>query len=193
MAIDVPAYVQNGDFKHNNIEVRGGKNWDLSRSAAETPIAKDKANRGSINGSEGAELNAAGVSSAAKGTKPCFCNEEDPTYQGSPYIVKDHVPQGSPTLSITYKEKNTHLSSSSVKALQKLPVGASVVVIGNAGLKEDRPHELAEQRIRNLKQSFNGLHIKIINAISYGNSRPLSSDSYSDEANRRVDIWVVPK
>lgn len=38
--IDIPAHVQHESFVQNQIQVEGGSNWDLSRSAIETPIAR---------------------------------------------------------------------------------------------------------------------------------------------------------
>lgn len=35
---EVPAHVQHSDHVSNQVQVRGGTNWDLSRSAVETPI-----------------------------------------------------------------------------------------------------------------------------------------------------------
>lgn len=36
--IEVPAHVQHDGFVQNKVQVQGGTNWDLSRSAVETPI-----------------------------------------------------------------------------------------------------------------------------------------------------------
>lgn len=35
---EVPGYVRHIDVKQNHVQVQGGSNWDLSRSAIETPI-----------------------------------------------------------------------------------------------------------------------------------------------------------
>jgi len=37
---EVPAFVQHTDHVRNAVQVKGGKNWDLSRSALETPITQ---------------------------------------------------------------------------------------------------------------------------------------------------------
>ena len=37
--IEVPAYVRHENVVQNQVQVEGGTNWDLSRTAAETPIA----------------------------------------------------------------------------------------------------------------------------------------------------------
>lgn len=37
--IEVPAYVRHENVVQNQVQVAGGTNWDLSRTAAETPIA----------------------------------------------------------------------------------------------------------------------------------------------------------
>lgn len=38
--MDVPAHVVEPTFIQNHIEVQGGTNWDISRSAVETPITQ---------------------------------------------------------------------------------------------------------------------------------------------------------
>lgn len=37
---EVPGHVQMADHVQNKVQVKGGTNWDLSRSAVETPIAQ---------------------------------------------------------------------------------------------------------------------------------------------------------
>jgi hypothetical protein len=38
--MDVPAHVTEPTFIENHVEVQGGTNWDISRSAVETPITQ---------------------------------------------------------------------------------------------------------------------------------------------------------
>jgi len=38
--MDIPAHVINQSYVENNIKVQGGTNWDLSRSAIETPVTE---------------------------------------------------------------------------------------------------------------------------------------------------------
>lgn len=35
---EVPGYIRHVDVRQNHVQVQGGSNWDLSRSALETPI-----------------------------------------------------------------------------------------------------------------------------------------------------------
>lgn len=174
MTNTTPAYVVEESKKSNGVIVVGGSNWDLSRSAVETPVTK---------------LNTYQNSSV----KPCYCEPTDTTYSGSAYMVKDLLPAREPDFSFNFSKHSSALSAESKKIISSLPVDKGVILAGNSSSLESNPSDLASKRVTEVAKALKARGIKVYFTDSFGASRPATNQQGLEFKNSRVDMWVQVK
>lgn len=171
MNIEVPLHVKNPPAIQRNVQVSGGTNWDLSRSAVQTPIRQ------------------------LPDPEPVRV-VEDPSWSKlatevlPSYGMSDGIPQGSPSIS-TFAPRQATVSKSATKQLKALSKSKTYLVVGHADDEERSPSKLSWARAKNvaalLKRS--GHQVAVVKA--FGADRPASRTEAS--ANRRVEVYAVAK
>lgn len=174
MTNTTPAYVIEDSKNSNGVIVVGGSNWDLSRSAVETPVTK---------------LN----TTPQAGVKPCYCQPADATYSGSAYLVKDLVPAREPDFSFNFLKNSAVLATDSKKMISNLPLDKGVIVSGNSAANEANPSELASKRVNEVVKALKARGIKVFFSDSFGAARPATNQPGLEFKNSRVDLWVQVK
>lgn len=115
---DVPGYVPSVAHIRNHVQVVGGSNWDLGRTARETPITKMSDS----------------IVSLGKNGAACDC-----------YVPKTSNMNFQPDLIFEFNKNSTTLSKAAISRLKQLPKTISVVV-GHADYNERNYKELSKQR-----------------------------------------------
>lgn len=169
-----PAYVIEESKKSNGVIVVGGSNWDLSRSAVETPVTKLS-------------------NTPSSGVKPCYCEPTDTTYSGSAYMVKDLLPAREPDFSFNFNKNSSVLAAESKKIIASLPLDKGVILAGNSSSAEANPSELASKRVAEVAKALKARGIKVFFTDSFGASRPATNQQGLEFKNSRVDMWVQVK
>jgi outer membrane protein OmpA-like peptidoglycan-associated protein len=166
--VDVPLHITNPPSIQRHVQVSGGTNWDLSRSAVQTPIQQ-------LPDPAPVRLEQDGNWAKLSEILPA-------------YTAADGIPQGVPSFS-TFGPKQATVSKAATKALQSLSKKKQYVVVGHADADEASPSKLAWARANNvaavLKRS--GHKVKVVKA--FGAERPASRSENS--ANRRVEVYGV--
>ena len=168
MYTEVPAHVRHEHHTVNGVQVKGGTNWDLSRSAAETPVS-------------------AAVSSPA--AMPCDCQE--PVAE-SAYRPQDRMPRFKPTLTVSFGRNSAVLSTAAARELRALAPSA-VVVAAHADPRESSASALAQRRAQAVAAALRKYGHRVEHAQSFSDTRPLADSPFHAEHNRRVDVWAKPK
>lgn len=171
MNVEVPLHVKNPPSIERNVQVSGGTNWDLSRSAVQTPIRQ------------------------LPDPEPIRV-VEDPSWSKlavevlPSYGKADDVPQGSPSIS-TFPPGQAAVSKSATKQLKALSKSRAYLVVGHADDEERSPSKLSWARAKNvaalLKRS--GHEVSVVKV--FGADRPASRTEAS--ANRRVEVYAITK
>ena len=169
-----PAYVVEESKNSNGVIVVGGSNWDLSRSAVETPVTKLTTPQNSS-------------------VKPCYCEPTDTNYSGSAYMVKDLLPAREPDFSLNFSKQSFTLSAESKKIIASLPSDKGVILAGNSSSLESSPSDLAAKRVAEVAKALKARGIKVYFTDSFGASRPATNQQGLEFKNSRVDMWVQVK
>lgn len=167
--VDVPLHITNPPFIQRNVQVTGGTNWDLSRSAVQTPTTLLPEPRVS--------LESAGNWAMASEA------EALPRYAHS-----DLVPTGAPAVS-SFESRQTAVSKATTKALKSLSKKKSYVVVGHADAQETSPSKLSWARAKNVAATLKRSGHKVQAVKAFGATRPASNTELS--ANRRVEVYSV--
>lgn len=163
--MEVPAHVQHTDQISNQVQVRGGTNWDLSRSAVATPVTPV--------------------------TDPSPVKEEsqrDPT--ASPYLSIHGLPPGEPHKKVMFSLNSVVVPLSAQTALKRLPKGMSVIVVGHADHNEKKPDALAEKRAAAVAAKLRKQGTEVSEIRAYGDALPLLDHNSRPQDNRRVDVFL---
>ena len=163
--MEVPAHVQHTDQISNQIRVRGGTNWDLSRTAVATPVTR------------------VADPVPVKGESPL-----DPT--ASPYLSIHGLPPGEPQKTVKFQLNSVVIPLSAQTALNRLPKGMSVIVVGHADHKENKPSALAEKRAAAVAAKLRKQGTEVSEIRAYGDELPLLSHDSRPQDNRRVDVFL---
>lgn len=165
---EVPAHVQHVDQTRNGVAVKGGTNWDLSRSAVATPIAP------------------------AKDADPrrAHCDCSAPVLPGTPYAPEHRMPAMDPVVTLHFSPGSSVMRVSDARALARLRKGATVVIAGHADGAERGPRALAEARAKRVAEHLRRAGKKVEAVRSFGAELPLAEDLLQAEHNRRVEVFV---
>lgn len=168
MYTEVPAHVRHEHQTVNGIQVKGGTNWDLSRSAAETPIA---------------------LAPSPPAAAPCDC--ESPMLE-SAYRPQDRMPRFAPTLTVTFGRNSAVLSTSATREMRALAPSA-VVLAAHADSRERSVSALAQRRAQTVAAALRRYGHRVEHTQSFSTTRPLADSALNAQQNRRVDVWAKPK
>lgn len=170
--VDVPHQIKSPPSIQRNVQVSGGTNWDLSRSAIATPIQQLP--------------------------DPQPIRVEKPVDDGSwaqveilpNYTPGDNIPKVVPSVS-TFSRKQATVSKAATKALKALSRNKIYVVVGHADSDESSPSKLSWSRAQNVAAVLKRSGHKVTEVKAHGADRPASR---TDSAvNRRVEVYALPK
>lgn len=163
MLIDIPAYVQEAPYVRNSVEVRAGTNWDLSRTAVETPIAR------------------------LPDPVPLPGNSLQST-QHRAYLA-EHGVASDPAAEVLFAKNSALLTGTGQRQLKKLPKSPGMVIVGHSDSLEIKPEKLAESRAQAVSRYLQKNGYKELKVISLSNTQPATLDRKAAEKNRRVEIF----
>jgi outer membrane protein OmpA-like peptidoglycan-associated protein len=170
--VDVPHQIKAPAAIQRNVQVSGGTNWDLSRSAIATPIRQLP--------------------------DPEPVRAAQPVDDGSwaqvetlpSYTPGDNIPKVASSVS-TFARKQVTLSKAGIKALKSLSKKNAYVIVGHADSDETSPSKLSWARAKNVAAVLKRSGLKVSEVKAFGADRPASRTEYA--ANRRVEIYALPK
>lgn len=170
--IDVPAHIQLQDRIANQVETKGGTNWDLTRGTIATPITAYKEE-------------AVKRSPYAMGPKPSSILDR------TPYTVHHEMPVGRDPDRTVYFDKNKEEVTIDAKSLLRtMPKGASVIVAGHADAREQNTPTIAEARANIVADFLKENGFKVEKVKSFGATVQLSEEGRYAEVNRRVEVFI---
>ena len=160
--IDVPAHVQVTPHIQNQVAVEGGTNWDVSRSAAATPIQPYV------------------PPAAVSGTAPC-----------APVVVGPNASQVtaqalSPTMVVLFAKNKAALTAEGRTALQALPKEGRYALSGHASSGEKSVKGLALARAKAVALVMKKAGLKVSEVKSFGATQPTVSGEPASA--QRVDV-----
>lgn len=169
--VDVPHQIKAPPAIQRNVQVSGGTNWDLSRSAIATPIqrlADPEPIRVAVPADDGGWTQV----------------ETLPNYTAA-----DNIPKVAPSVS-TFARKQSTVSKAATKALKSLNKKMRYVVVGHADSDESSPSKLSWARARSVAAVLKRSGHKVTEVKAFGADRPASLSEYA--ANRRVEVYALP-
>lgn len=161
--IDVPAHVQVTPHIQNQIAVEGGTNWDISRSAAATPIQP--------------YVPPAAVSA---GAGPCT-----PTVVG-PNAASVTAQALAPAMVVLFAKNKAVLTADARTAIQALPKEGRYALSGHAATSEKSVKGLALARAKAVALVMKKAGLKVAEVKSYGATQPVVNAETA--ASQRVDV-----
>lgn len=170
--VDVPHQIKAPPAIQRNVQVSGGTNWDLSRSAIATPIQQ-------LADPEPVRI-AAPVEDGSWAQVETLPN----------YTSADNIPKVAPSVS-TFARKQATVSKAATKALKSLSKKKEYIVVGHADSDEPSPSKLSWARAKSVAAVLKRSGLKVREVKAFGADRPASRSEYA--ANRRVEVYAIPK
>lgn len=162
--VEVPAHVQHENRISNSVVVKGGSNWDLSRSAVETPIAAI--------------------------TSPAPIQAEPKLPSGlSRYSPVHMMPLSSPAVTVEFKANSVLVPAVGQRELKQISKGTTVIVAGHAGSTEKNADALSKKRADVVAAQLRKQGKKVAISQGFGSSVPLDSTDPS-VTMRRVEVFT---
>ena len=172
--VDVPLYIVSQPAIERHVQVSGGTNWDLSRSAVQTPskLMPEPVQTfvAPINNEDWTDLS----------------NFDTPTM----YKVSDNVPKSTPKY-INFTRKESSLSKESIKSLISESKKQAYVVIGHAGENEGSPLTLSWARANAVAKVLRQSGHKVTEVKAFGADRQITGKSVI--SNLRVEVFPTAK
>lgn len=171
--MDVPAQFLESDHIRNQVVVRSGTNWDLSRSAAASPMK-------ALPDDTPVELPAPRVL------------PPPPLVRQTDYLPDDGVPAGQPVLRFFYLTGRSKVNDEHQEALDEflrhLDPKTKVVVVGHAGPNETGGMQHALLRAKWVRKA---LEVKTpqVQMKYFGAARPLHGASEFEQP--RVEVFLI--
>ena len=164
LPVEVPTQIWHQNHKNNGILVQGGNNWDMSRSAVETPIA------------------------ILKDPVPVKRIESVEVMESTPYMAQHGIPPGPPKLTLLFARNSSFLSEANKKLLNSIPKGIPIVLAGHSDGGEKAPKGISKARVDSVAK-----YLKNRNEVSlskhFGEELSLSDSPLYSDKNRRVEIF----
>lgn len=158
IVFEVPASVVEESRHENGVQVEGGSNWDLSRTAVPTPIhAFEQPNLGLIDSSSNESLDAVNAEAS--------------------YVHSDLGIPLSGGVSVSFKPNAYVLTSSQKQSLKSLKKGAIVVVTGSAAPSEKYRQKIADLRVKEVSKYLAKIGVKVKSAYNLSNLNSYSAPS----------------
>jgi hypothetical protein len=170
--LTTPGYVTPPPVVQQHVLVVSGNNWDLSRSAAATPLRElpPPPNPGVLLSS----LPPQGPAETAY-----------PRASGMQVV-------GRPTAVVQFYRNGDRLSYAYRSVLSSLPRGARVVLAGHCAESERHPDRLSLERVRAVASYLRRRGVTVVQQRNFSDDLPLYKPA-SDLRNARVEIFVLPK
>lgn len=166
--VDVPLHIINPPSIQRNVQVTGGANWDLSRSAVQTPVVR-------LPDPEPVEI-------ARPYAEVVTFNAEQSS------SLQDALPRTKPTV-VHFAKAATSLPKAKHKQLAALNKKTTYVVVGHAAAAEDSPSHLAWERARNVARFLTKTGHKVSAIKAFGADRLMNADN--DSMNSRVEVYAA--
>lgn len=171
MNVEVPLHIKNPPAIQRNVQVSGGTNWDLSRSAVQTPIRP------------------------LVEPEPVRLADDASWSQVSPEILPhyhpaDGVPKTTPSVS-SFAPRQAAVSKAATRHLKELSKSKTYLVVGHADANERSPSKLSWARAKNVAAVLKRTGHSVTAVKAFGSDRPASHGEAA--ANRRVEIYAVAK
>lgn len=161
---EVPGHVQYSDHVENNVQVRGGTNWDVSRSAIATPIEPVKAQLG-------------GANSPA-------------TLASTPYVPSHRIPDQAPFTTVQFSLNSAVIPPAALKVLAKIPKNATVVLAGHADPDEKAVGPLSKKRAETVSAALRKRGVQVEYSKYFSADLPLAQNALNAKLNRRVEVFT---
>ncbi|VTU41467.1 MULTISPECIES: OmpA family protein [unclassified Variovorax] len=158
--IEVPAHVQHENVRQNHIDVVGGTNWDLSRSAVETPITPLP--------------------------DPVPLPPLEPT---NGYQAAHAMPVEGATVIVDFAKNSVLISKQTAAELRGLHKKSTVLVAGHAGAGEKNPAKLAQRRAQAVAANLKRRGHRVEAVRSFSSEVPRSHTSEGASLNQRVEVF----
>ena len=172
--LSTPGYTNPPPVVQNQVVVVQGHNWDVSRSAAATPVTRV-------------------LPPVVLKAPPA---QPEPLPPGPPmtaYPRAARVPVvGVPTAVLLFERNSAKLTGASRLILSSLRGKGRVVVLGHAAQGEARPSFLALERSRAVARTLRGEGDLVYAMRSFSSELPLVQPATSAK-NARVEIFVLPR
>lgn len=171
---EVPGYVVIEDHTQNSVQVKGGTNWDLSRSAITTPIAPLPDPEPRRPSPPAADCN-------------CELRRAEPKTQ---YLPEHRMPSHTPAAVLRFAKNSVILSSTSQKALKsQIRAGEDIVVAGHADPSEKNPVRLSLKRAEAAAKQLKKRGVQVAEVKGFGAMLPLTENAARASTNRRVEVF----
>jgi hypothetical protein len=170
--IDTPAHIQYAPKIENGVRVQGGTNYDLSRGGVSTPVVR--------------------LPDPVPVMPPAVIEYVPPAdLERTPYEAMHRVPAGEPILTLHFARNAVVLTPEMRKSLAALKDGKKYVVVGHADSAETEAEEASKQRAAVVAKQLK--RAKVIRAVSFADTLPLSANPFNAQKNRRVEIFLAPE
>lgn len=158
--VEVPAHVQHVDHTSNGVQVRGGTNWDLSRTAVETPISR------------------------VADPQPVR-----PAADLAPKYLPSAEAHSTQAVTVQFGINSAVVPATAQKLLKKIPKGSTVTVTGHSDAAEKEPALTAERRADAVANFIRkqGSTVESSKALS---THVPAAGAKGAAGNRRVEVLV---
>lgn len=170
--VDVPVHITNPPAVERHVQIIGGTNWDLSRTAVQTPIRQLE--------------DPVPVRMENDGGWMVLSSMED----GPVYKRHDNVPKTKPHIA-GFHRKKASLTKNHIKLLEAQSDKAAYVVVGHADANEPNPLSLSWQRANAVAKALRSTGHKVADVKAFGSARPAAP--VGDDANLRVEVYPISK
>jgi outer membrane protein OmpA-like peptidoglycan-associated protein len=163
--LEVPAHVQLSDHQSNHTDVKGGTNWDLSRSAVATPI------------------------SPAIDPQP-IQGAPEVVLGATPYQTQHRMPSVAPAEVVRFGLNSIVVPVDAQKLLRGIPKGTTVVIAGHSDPDEKNPVLVAKRRAEAVAAILRKQGKRVEAVRSFAADLPLAQSPLKAQNNRRVEVFA---
>lgn len=161
MPVDVPAYVLDPPRIENHVQVVGGNNWDISRSARVTPLVV---------------------------ILPSTLATNDKT-DAAEDLAKGKVPPGPPILTVQFSEQSSSVPGRDRARLLKLSKNSPLVIVGHADARESDADRLSRARVDAIATLLRAEGFLIVLVKAVGTTQPTLDSGKYPAQNRVVEVF----
>ena len=167
---EVPGYIRHENHTQNAVQVQGGTNWDLSRSAVTTPIAP------------------AVDPVPQRGASDCAC-DLGAVRAATAYLPQHRMPDYAPDVTVRFSRNAVLLSGSAQRDLRTVSRQSRVIVAGHADTREKNAGTLAQKRADAVARELKKRGVKVESVKAFGATLPLTDAASRADVNRRVEVF----
>jgi hypothetical protein len=165
MPVDVPAHVQGASYVENHIVVDAGTNWDISRTARETPIVQ------------------------LPDPEPVVVAAPEEATAATRFAQDADLPQGEPLIVVHFTNEGITILKPDQKALLALSKEQPLYVAAHGDAKESDANRLSRVRAKAVTTFLRSKGYKVQTVKAFGSTRPVPGKGAED--NQVVEIYAV--